>query len=93
MPAVDDPSPPRHIPRPLPTLSLPACAQAWEAHTDYIRYVEVHPNRPYIISSSDDMSIKLWDWDRDFECVQVRTLGAPPPPLLTPLGGETPLAS
>ena len=43
----------------------------WEAHTDYIRYVEVHPNRPFIISSSDDMSIKLWDWDKDFECVQV----------------------
>ena len=23
--------------------------KAWEAHTDYIRYVEIHPNRPYII--------------------------------------------
>ena len=22
-------------------------------------------------SSSDDMSIKLWDWERDFECIQV----------------------
>jgi len=21
----------------------------WEAHTDYIRYVEVHPNRPFVI--------------------------------------------
>jgi len=21
----------------------------WEAHTDYIRYVEIHPNRPYIL--------------------------------------------
>jgi coatomer subunit beta' len=43
----------------------------WEAHTDYIRFVEIHPNRPLILSSSDDMSIKLWDWDKDFECVQV----------------------
>jgi coatomer subunit beta' len=43
----------------------------WEAHTDYIRFVEVHPNRPYVLSSSDDMSIKLWDWDKDWECVQV----------------------
>lgn len=43
----------------------------WEAHTDYIRFVEVHPNRPYVLSSSDDMSIKLWDWEKDWECVQV----------------------
>ena len=21
----------------------------WEAHTDYIRFVEIHPNRPYIL--------------------------------------------
>ena len=43
----------------------------WEAHTDYIRFVEIHPNRPLVLSSSDDMSIKLWDWEKDFECVQV----------------------
>ena len=43
----------------------------WEAHTDYIRFVEIHPNRPFVISSSDDMSIKLWDWEKDWECVQV----------------------
>ena len=43
----------------------------WEAHTDYIRFVEVHPNRPLVISSSDDMSIKLWDWDKDWDCLQV----------------------
>ena len=36
----------------------------WEAHTDYIRTVEVHPTLPYILSSSDDMSVKLWDWDK-----------------------------
>lgn len=43
----------------------------WDAHTDYIRFLEIHPNRPYILSSSDDMSIKLWDWEKDFECTQV----------------------
>lgn len=43
----------------------------WDAHTDYIRFVEIHPNRPFILSSSDDMSIKLWDWEKDFDCVQV----------------------
>ena len=36
----------------------------WEAHADYIRYVEIHPNRPLILSSSDDLSIKMWDWEK-----------------------------
>ncbi|KAG5179548.1 coatomer WD associated region-domain-containing protein [Tribonema minus] len=44
---------------------------AWEAHTDYIRFVEVHPNLPYVLSCSDDMSIKLWDWERGWDCCQV----------------------
>lgn len=43
----------------------------WEAHTDYIRYIEVHPNRPLLLSSSDDMSIKMWDWEKDFSLMQV----------------------
>eukprot|EP00438_Fugacium_kawagutii_P026992 Skav223998 [mRNA] locus=scaffold2619:1073:11571:- [translate_table: standard] len=32
--------------------------EATEAHTDYIRYIAVHPTLPYLLSSSDDMSIK-----------------------------------
>eukprot|EP00520_Triparma_pacifica_P000280 CAMPEP_0118664034 /NCGR_PEP_ID=MMETSP0785-20121206/17778_1 /TAXON_ID=91992 /ORGANISM="Bolidomonas pacifica, Strain CCMP 1866" /LENGTH=1017 /DNA_ID=CAMNT_0006557875 /DNA_START=18 /DNA_END=3071 /DNA_ORIENTATION=- len=43
----------------------------WEAHSDYIRTVEVHPTLPYIISSSDDMSVKLWDWDKNFANTQI----------------------
>ena len=35
-----------------------------EAHSDYIRCIAVHPTQPYILSSSDDMTIKLWDWDK-----------------------------
>ena len=27
-------------------------AKAWEAHMDYIRYVEVHPSLPYVIRYS-----------------------------------------
>jgi len=42
----------------------------FEAHTDYIRCVEVHPTLPYILSSSDDMSVKLWDWDKGFANTQ-----------------------
>lgn len=29
-----------------------------QAHTDYIRYIAIHPSLPYLLSSSDDMSIK-----------------------------------
>lgn len=43
----------------------------WEAHTDYIRYLEVHPTLPFALSASDDMSIRLWDWERQWECTQV----------------------
>ncbi len=28
------------------------------------RCIAVHPVLPYILSSSDDMLIKLWDWDK-----------------------------
>ncbi|KAL5669502.1 hypothetical protein ACJX0J_021723, partial [Zea mays] len=38
--------------------------KVFEAHTDYIRCVAVHPTLPYVLSSSDDMLIKLWDWDK-----------------------------
>lgn len=37
------------------------------------RSIAVHPTLPYLLTSSDDMLIKLWDWDK----VQIRaTLGA-----------------
>uniref|UniRef100_A0A7N6C2H7 Coatomer subunit beta' n=1 Tax=Anabas testudineus TaxID=64144 RepID=A0A7N6C2H7_ANATE len=43
----------------------------FEAHSDYIRCIAVHPTQPYILTSSDDMLIKLWDWDRKWLCSQV----------------------
>ena len=46
----------------------------FEAHNDYIRYLEVHPSSPYVISSADDMSMKLWNWDKNWECTQVTLL-------------------
>ncbi|PON73332.1 Coatomer beta subunit [Parasponia andersonii] len=43
----------------------------FEAHTDYIRCVAVHPTLPYVLSSSDDMLIKLWDWEKGWMCTQI----------------------
>lgn len=45
--------------------------KVFEAHTDYIRCVAVHPTLPYVLSSSDDMLIKLWDWDKGWLCTQI----------------------
>jgi hypothetical protein len=45
--------------------------RTFEAHTDYIRSIAVHPSLPYLLTSSDDMLIKLWDWDKAWACVQV----------------------
>mmetsp|Transcript_16919 Transcript_16919/g.39072 ORF Transcript_16919/g.39072 Transcript_16919/m.39072 type:complete len:1001 (-) Transcript_16919:47-3049(-) len=43
----------------------------FEAHADYIRYIEVHPSLPYVISASDDMSMKLWKWDENWNAVNL----------------------
>ena len=45
----------------------------FEAHMDYIRYIEIHPTLPCFLSTSDDLEIKLWDWSNDFECTRVFT--------------------
>ncbi len=39
--------------------------------TDYIRSLAIHPTQPYILSSSDDMLIKLWDWEKNWQCSQI----------------------
>lgn len=44
---------------------------AFEAHPDYIRAVVVHPTQPYVLTASDDMTIKLWDWDNNWRCKQI----------------------
>lgn len=41
--------------------------RAFEAHNDYIRALEVHPTLPYLLSSSDDFSIRIWDWEKNWE--------------------------
>lgn len=41
----------------------------FEGHADYIRCFAVHPTRPFVLSASDDMTVKLWDWERGWRCV------------------------
>jgi WD40 repeat protein len=54
------------------TTKIQTKVRTFEAHTDYIRSVAAHPTLPYLLTSSDDMLIKLWDWDKGWACMQVR---------------------
>ncbi|KAI9136629.1 coatomer WD associated region-domain-containing protein [Paraphysoderma sedebokerense] len=44
---------------------------AYEAHSDYIRSLAVHPTQSLVLSSSDDMTIKLWDWEKGWKNLMV----------------------
>lgn len=35
----------------------------FEAHPDYLRCIAVHPTLPYVLTSSDDGLVKLWNWE------------------------------
>lgn len=39
----------------------------FESHADYIRCIVIHPTLSLIFSSSDDTSVKTWDWDNEFK--------------------------
>jgi WD40 repeat protein len=30
--------------------------------------MEVHPSQPYVLTCSDDMQVRLWDWDKNWGC-------------------------
>lgn len=32
----------------------------------------MHPTQNLVLTGSDDMTIKLWDWDKNWRCIQVR---------------------
>ncbi|VDO33932.1 unnamed protein product [Heligmosomoides polygyrus] len=42
----------------------------FEAHSDYLRSIVVHPTQSFVITASDDMMIKLWDWDNKWQMKQ-----------------------
>lgn len=43
----------------------------FEAHPDYIRCLAVHPSASIVITGSDDMTIKAWDWEKGWKNIQV----------------------
>ena len=43
----------------------------FEAHPDYIRCLTVHPTANIVLTGSDDMTIKAWDWEKQWKCIQV----------------------
>ncbi|XBW34771.1 hypothetical protein QEN19_000337 [Hanseniaspora menglaensis] len=42
----------------------------FEAHPDYVRCIIVHPILPYILTSSDDGLVKLWNWEHNWSLQQ-----------------------
>ncbi len=44
--------------------------KSFDGHTDYVRCILVHPTLNYVISSSDDSTIKVWDWENNFSLVK-----------------------
>lgn len=43
---------------------------SFEAHPDYIRAIVVHPTLPFVLTASDDMTIKCWNWDNGWALMQ-----------------------
>ncbi|KFG58033.1 putative COPI protein [Toxoplasma gondii RUB] len=39
------------------------------AHGDYIRHISVHAAKPLVLSSSDDMTVKLWHYEKNWQKV------------------------
>ena len=40
-----------------------------DEHSDYIRHIVVHPTLPYVLSCSDDDTIRMFDWDKSWQKV------------------------
>ena len=51
---------------------LRRCLFSLLGHLDYIRTVQFHPEYPWIVSSSDDQTIRIWNW-HSRACVSVLT--------------------
>jgi len=45
--------------------------QGFRAGSSCVTAMTIHPTQPYVLSSADDSPIKLWNWDKSWECTQV----------------------
>ncbi|RVW41376.1 Coatomer subunit beta'-1 [Vitis vinifera] len=54
---------------PVRSAKFIACKQ-WVVTGADDKSVAVHPTLPYVLSASDDMLIKLWDWEKGWQCTQ-----------------------
>ena len=43
--------------------------QRFRARVSSVTSLAVHPTKPYVLSSSYGGLIKLWDWDKGWECI------------------------
>ncbi|KNH07380.1 coatomer subunit alpha-like protein [Perkinsela sp. CCAP 1560/4] len=43
-------------------LKSPVLCASLAGHTDYIRSTQFHPKFPWILSASDDQTMRIWDW-------------------------------
>lgn len=37
-----------------------------DVHNDYVRSIAVHPTKSLVLTCSDDMSVALWDWEKEW---------------------------
>ena len=51
--------------------------ERFEAHkARSIMHLAVHPSKPYVMSTSDsETNIKLWDWEKGWECIRIFEAG------------------
>ncbi|XBI97964.1 hypothetical protein VPH35_018251 [Triticum aestivum] len=42
----------------------------FKAHAHMVRSLAVHPIQPFVLSSSNDGLIKLWDWEKGWVCIR-----------------------
>ena len=51
---------------------LRRCLFTLLGHLDYIRTVEFHNEYPWVVSASDDQTIRIWNW-QSRNCISVLT--------------------
>jgi len=42
----------------------------FQGHASWVNSLAVHPTDPFVLSSSNDSLIKLWNWEKGWECIR-----------------------